>query len=59
MAELTRTPHKHPAAIVIEPPRTGYMRIHLSMTELPANAVTLSVDIVPSNSEVGSVKVNA
>jgi hypothetical protein len=59
MAELTRAPLKQPADMVIEPPRIGHMRIHISLTELPSNAVTLTVDIVPTNSEVGCVKVHA
>ena len=59
VTELTRAPRKHPADIVIEPPRAGYMRVHLSLTDLPANAITLTVDVVPSNSEVGSVKTDA
>lgn len=58
MAELTRAPLKQPAAITIEPPGAGYMRIHLSLAELTSNAVTLSLDILPTRSEVGSVRVN-
>jgi hypothetical protein len=58
VAELTRAPLKHPADIVIEPPRTGYMRIHISLSGLPSSAVTFTLDIIPTSSEVGSVKLN-
>lgn len=58
-AELSHAPLRHPAEIVVEPPRTGHMRIHISLTELQSQAVTLALDIVPTRSEVGSVKINA
>jgi len=59
VTELTRAPHKHLAAVTIEPPRTGYMRIHVSLTGLRSAAATLALDIIPTRSEVGNVKVNA
>ena len=58
VAELTRSPLQPPARIVVEPPHSGCLRLHLSLTELPANAFTFTVDIVPSNSEVGDVRVS-
>ena len=58
VTELTRAPLKRPADVSIEPPRSGYIRVHLSLTGLPSSAVALTVDIVPSNSEVGCVRVN-
>ena len=58
MAEITRAPHKHPADITIEPPHDGHLRVHLSLTDLPSNAVTLALDILPTRTEVGSVRVN-
>lgn len=58
MAELTRAPLKLPATITIEPPRAGYMRIHLSLTGLTSSTATLTLDIVPKDSEVGGVRIN-
>jgi len=58
VTELTRAPLKHAADIVIEPPRTGWMRVHISLSGLPAGAVTLALDVVPTRSEVGHVSVN-
>ncbi len=58
VTEITRAPLKLPADITIEPPKSGYMRVHLSLTGLPASAVAFTIDITPTNSEVGSVRVN-
>ena len=58
MAEISRAPLRSPADVTIEPPHDGHLRVHLSLTDLPSNAVTLALDIVPTRTEVGSVRVN-
>ena len=57
VSELSRAQNRQPADIIIEPPSSGYMRVHISLSDLPSTA-TLTLDIVPSSSEVGSVRVS-
>ncbi len=56
MAQLSRAQLRDAADITIEPPKYGYMRLHISLSELPANAATLTIDIAPTKWEVGRVQ---
>jgi len=55
--ELTSKPPAGDALAVITPPQRGYMRVHISLSNLSSSELAFAIDVYPPSGELGDVKV--
>ena len=57
-SEQSPHPLRGKALVSVTPPKNGYMRVHVSLSNLAAPDIAFEIDVLPATEEVGHVTFN-